>query len=150
VAIGVLATSLPQGLDGRLFIKISGSSAVDGRRACGRDPVHTRTRTPQGDGRPLLYGAQTWGRARLQVNYSDGTQQSIHYTVTKPMAEAVADLGRFLFTRQWYTDANDPFGRAPSVISFDRRPTSRVLQDDRSGSQGPGRGRGRIRGWLLR
>ena len=130
VAIGVPGYILPQGLEGRLFLKYSAavqSMAVEpaGAIQCTQDE-----QTPGGWQAFALRG-QTWGRARLLVNYTDGTQQSIHYTVTKPMAEAVADLGRFLFTRQWYTDANDPFGRAPSVISFDREVNQPVLQDDR-------------------
>jgi hypothetical protein len=37
-----------------------------------------------------------WGRSRLTVNYSDGTAQTIHYYVTKPSVDVVADMGRFL------------------------------------------------------
>jgi len=130
VAIGVPGYILPQGLEGRLFLKYSAavqSMAVEpaGAIQCTQDE-----QTPGGWQAFTLRG-QTWGRARLLVNYTDGTQQSIHYTVTKSMAEAVADLGRFLFTRQWYTDANDPFGRSPSVISFDREVNQPVVQDDR-------------------
>ncbi len=63
------------------------------------------------------------------------------------MAEAVADLGRFLFSEQWYADANDPFGRAPSVISFDREANQPVLQDNRVWIAGLQDEAGQARGW---
>ena len=61
-----------------------------------------------------------WGRARLTVTYDDGTAQTIHYNVTKPAQQAVADMGRFLTTKAWFTDETDPFQRAPSVMTYDR------------------------------
>lgn len=71
------------------------------------------------------------GRARIDVTYADGTQQSVHYKVTKPQAEAVADMGNFLLTRQWYENPNDPFKRSPSVMIYDREKNALVLQDNR-------------------
>ena len=50
-----------------------------------------------------------WGRARLVLTYDDGSKHSINYYVIKPAAQAVADLGNFLLTRQWFVDPNDPF-----------------------------------------
>jgi hypothetical protein len=58
--------------------------------------------------------------------------QTIHYDVTKPSAEAVADMGTFLTTKAWFTDASDPFGRAPSVMNYDRKRDQIVLQDTRA------------------
>jgi len=51
--------------------------------------------------------------------------------VIKPSAQAVADLGNFLFTRQWFDDPNDPFHRSPSVMSYDREADKIVTQDSR-------------------
>ena len=34
--------------------------------------------------------------------------------------QTVADMGRFLTTKAWYTDETDPFKRAPSVMTYDR------------------------------
>ena len=42
----------------------------------------------------------------------------------KPAAEVVADLGNFLFTKQWFTDSNDPFHRAPVSDDLRSRPRS--------------------------
>jgi len=58
--------------------------------------------------------------------------QTIHYFVTKPETEAVADLGRFFTTKQWFTDTSDPFHRAPSVMSYDRELNQIVMQDSRA------------------
>ena len=57
--------------------------------------------------------------------------QTIHYFVTKPASEVVADMGRFLTTKQWFVDPNDPFHRSPSVMTYDREANQLVLQDSR-------------------
>ncbi|KAI0179857.1 hypothetical protein GGR52DRAFT_215566 [Hypoxylon sp. FL1284] len=72
-----------------------------------------------------------WGRAKLTVTYADDKVQTIHYHVTKPSTETLSDLGRFLTTEQWYNDTSDPFGRAPSVMSYDYEAGSIVTQDPR-------------------
>ena len=77
-----------------------------------------------------LRGKQ-WGRARIVVTYADGSTESIHYRVIKPAGEAVDDLGHFLFTRQWFDKQDDPFHRAPSIISYDREANAQVVQDQR-------------------
>ena len=38
------------------------------------------------------------------MTYEDGLTQTIHYFVTKPGSEVVADMGRFLTTKQWFVD----------------------------------------------
>lgn len=75
--------------------------------------------------------ASAYGRVRLTINYDDGTQQTIHYNVVKSAPDVLSDLGEFLTTSQYYTDTSDPFGRAPSVISYDRSVNDYVLQDNR-------------------
>jgi hypothetical protein len=65
------------------------------------------------------------------LNYDDGSKQSINYYVIKPAGQAVADLGNFLFTKQWFVDADDQFHRSPSVMSYDRETNSIVTQDSR-------------------
>src|SRR5262245_23104634 len=51
--------------------------------------------------------------------------------VIKPAAQAEADLGHFLFTRQWYVDPNHPFHRSPSVMTYDRANNRIALRDAR-------------------
>ena len=72
-----------------------------------------------------------WGRARVTLTYEDDREQTVHYKVIKPAADVVNDMGRFLTTKQWFDDANDPFGRAPSVISYDWTAQEQVTQDNR-------------------
>jgi hypothetical protein len=71
------------------------------------------------------------GRPRLTIKYSDGKLQSINYYLTKPSTQVVTDLGNFLFTRQWYENPSDPFGRSPSIMGYDRETNKIVEQDHR-------------------
>ena len=130
VAVGIPGYVLPLDIEGRLFLNytqpvtsltVEPSSGIE---------VHEDSRTRDGQRAYTLQGKE-WGRARVTVTYKDGTVQTIQYLVIKPAAEAVADMGHFLTTRQWFTDANDPFQRAPSVISFDRETNQVVRQDSR-------------------
>lgn len=73
----------------------------------------------------------TWGRSRLELTYADGNVQSIQYFVTKPAVQVADDMGHFLTTKQWFDDPNDPFGRSPSVISYDRDTNKQVTQEPR-------------------
>jgi len=130
VAIGVPGYVLPTDIDARLFLKYPASVksiAVDPEGAL---DIRSQTPTP-GKWQAYSIKGKSLGRARLSVTYTDGTVQAISYFVTKPEAQAVADMGRFLTTKQWFTDAKDPFHRAPSVMSFDRELNQIVLQDSR-------------------
>jgi hypothetical protein len=130
VAVGVPGYVLPQDIEGRLFLKygepvtslkVDPPSAIDiGEDSSDRKGWKAYT----------LHG-KAWGRSRLTITYSDGTVQTIQYFVIKPAAQAVADMGHFLTTRQWFTDASDPFHRAPSAITYDRETNQQVLQDSR-------------------
>lgn len=73
----------------------------------------------------------TFGRVRLAINYTSGQIQTVHYYIVKSGPETLADLGNFLTTEQYFTDTTDPFGRAPSVISYDYSLKATVLQDQR-------------------
>jgi len=79
-----------------------------------------------------------WGRARVSVHYADGRTQTIQYKVIKPAADVVSDMGRFLTNEQWFDQANDPFKRAPSVISYDFTNQRQVTQDSRAWIAGLG------------
>lgn len=75
--------------------------------------------------------SSAFGRARLTIAYTSGQIQTVHYCVVKPGPETLANLGNFLTTEQYFTDTTDPFGRAPSVISYDYSVKAQVLQDQR-------------------
>ena len=130
VAIGIPGYVAPMDEDMKLFI--------DSRRAIkGLDvsPVGALTVTPgprtRSGWQQYTLRGKTWGRARVTANYDDGTKQAISYYVIKPAAETVADLGRFLLTKQWYENPTDPFKRSPSVMSYDRAKDRIVDQDAR-------------------
>ncbi|KAK7743854.1 hypothetical protein SLS53_003873 [Cytospora paraplurivora] len=72
-----------------------------------------------------------FGRVRLTINYTSGHVQTVHYYIVKYGPDTLANLGTFLTTEQYFTDTTDPFGRAPSVISYDNSVKAQVLQDQR-------------------
>lgn len=73
----------------------------------------------QGWARYSVRGRQ-WGQARLTIRYADGQAQTVSYYVTKPLEEAMADLGRFSTTKQWFEGKDDPFKRSPAILTYDR------------------------------
>jgi hypothetical protein len=125
VAIGIPGYVLPMDIEGRLFIRHNRKVA-----SVAVDPAGALDVNQDGPRAFRLRGKQ-WGRARLALTYDDSTTQSISYYVMKPAAEAIADLGNFLFTRQWFDDPGDPFHRSPSVMSYDREKNKIVTQDSR-------------------
>ncbi|HEU4933619.1 MAG TPA: DUF5695 domain-containing protein [Pyrinomonadaceae bacterium] len=129
VAIGIPGYVLPMDIDGRLFLKYKRKVTqltVDPAGA-----LEIKEDKPAAQWRAFRVRGKTWGRARLTITYDDRSTQSINYYVIKPSAEAVADLGHFLFTKQWFDDQNDPFHRSPSVMSYDRETNKIVTQDSR-------------------
>ena len=79
----------------------------------------------------LQPSTSAWGRVRASIQYTDGTLQTVHYYITRSAPETIAELGNFLTTVQIFTDTSDPFGRAPSIISYDRSINQTILQEER-------------------
>lgn len=131
VAMGIPGYVLPMDLEGRLFLKYGQNVKSVAIEPQGALEVRRESSTSHGW---LSYSVtgKAWGRARLSITYADGTVQAISYFVTKPEVEAIGDMGRFLTSRQWFTDASDPFHRAPSFMSYDRELNQIVLQDSRA------------------
>jgi hypothetical protein len=71
-----------------------------------------------------------FGRVRLLTEYTGGTLQAVHYWIAHPSPTALSQFGSFLTTDQWFTNASDPFGRSPSVITFDRSTGDYVCQEN--------------------
>ncbi len=130
VAVGIPGYVLPTDLDGRLFLK-----SPRPVREISVEPAGALTIAPAGTARggwrAYTVKGRTWGRARVTVTYADGSRQTIHYKVIKPAAQVVDDLGRFLTTQQWFERPGDPFGRSPSVISYDIEARRQVTEDNR-------------------
>lgn len=130
VAIGVPGYILPMDIDGRLFLKHK--RKVTRVAAYPEGSLEIRAeRSLKTQWQAFSIRGRKWGRARLSLTFDDGSTQSISYYVTKSSVQAVTDLGNFLFTRQWFEDASDPFHRSPSVMSFDRETNKIVAQDSR-------------------
>ena len=131
VAVGLPGYIVPMDIEAKLFLD-PGRRKVASLRSEPFDSLTLAQGAPTKSGQ-LQYTVRgkRFGRARLTVSYSDGTSQTIHYYVTKPAAETVANMGNFLTTKAWYTDETDPFKRAPSVMTYDRANNRIVLQDTR-------------------
>ena len=140
VVVGIPGYILPMDLDGKLFVKTDGrkissvesepKGAVEVTSTAGGNNYSQLTPNKSNWFELNVHG-KNWGRARLTLTYDDGSQQTVHYYVIKPEKDAVADLGNFLFTKQWFTDESDPFHRAPSIMTYDRGHNRIVTQDNR-------------------
>lgn len=130
VAIGIPGYVLPTDTDARLFLKYPQAIRSMSVKPVGTITIRKDPRAPNGWDAFTLRG-HDWGRSRLTITYQDGLEQTINYFVIKPEAQAVSDLGHFLMTKQWFTDANDPFHRSPSVMTYDRQANAIVTQDPR-------------------
>ena len=130
VAVGVPGYVLPQDIEGSLYLKYPKPVATITVEPAGALEIKADGRTEHGWERYILRGRK-WGRARLTITYGDRTVQTVQYRVIKPEAEAVDDLGHFLFTKQWFDVKDDPFHRSPSIISYDREANAQVTQDQR-------------------
>jgi hypothetical protein len=136
VAIGIPGYVLPTDIDGHLFLKYP--KAVKSLKVEPDGALTVSKISAAGGTQSYSVKGNTWGRSRLTVTYADGLVQTIHYFVTKPETQVVADMGHFLTTKQWFTDKNDPFHRAPSVMTYDRETNQIVMQDSRAWIAGLG------------
>ena len=131
VAVGIPGFILPMDVNGRLFLKYAKEVKSVEVEPAGAMAVTRDSSTGHGWQAYTLRG-RDWGRARLTITYGDGLVQTIGYNMIKPEAQAVADLGHFLFTKQWFDDPGDPFHRSPSVMTYDRARNRIVTQDARA------------------
>ncbi|KAF7899294.1 uncharacterized protein EAF01_008507 [Botrytis porri] len=127
VAIGIPGYIIPQDLTAQLFLQHN-------------SPVSSITSTPAGaftftttatNKYNLTPSSSAFGRVRVTIIYSDGLVQTVNYAITLSAPSAISTLGTFLTTKQWFSNTSDPFGRGPSVISYDRSVDAQVLQDPR-------------------
>ena len=137
LAVGIPGYILPNDIEGKLFLKHTAKIEnidVEPQKAV---TVGYENVTKNG-WEVLNIKSNGWGRVRLSIKYTDGTVQTIHYYLTKPASQTIADFGNFLFTKQWYENPSDPFKRSPSIISFDRETNKPVEQDNRAWIAGLG------------
>jgi hypothetical protein len=137
VAVGIPGYVLPMDIDARLFLKYPQAVKSMTVEPAGAMTIKETASTTAAWKNYSVQG-KLWGRARLTVTYKDGLVQTIHYFVTRSEAQALADMGHFLTTKQWFTDSNDPFHRAPSIMTYDREANEIVMQDSRAWIAGLG------------
>ncbi|KAK1580109.1 uncharacterized protein LY79DRAFT_521369 [Colletotrichum navitas] len=128
LAVGIPGYIVPADLTAQLYL--THSSPIKSIDDHGSFTVEQDT---DAKGTPYLLTptAGTWGRAKITIIYEDGKTQAIHYFIIKPAPETVSDLGHFLTTTAHYTDETDSFGRAPSIMGYDREVNAIVAQDTR-------------------
>ena len=131
VAVGIPGYILPMDLNARLFLNYAHKVKSVQMEPDGAISIEKDSSTQHGWLAYTLHGKK-WGRARLTFTYDDGLKQTISYDAIKTEREAVADLGHFLFTKQWFDDAGDPFHRSPSIMTYDRAHDRIVTQDGRA------------------
>jgi len=130
VAVGIPGYILPNDIEAKLFLKYQ--SKIQEIEVEPKGALTVNSGEPTRNGwHALLIRGNDWGRARLSIKYADETVQTVHYYITKPAVSVVADLGNFLFTRQWFENSPDVFKRRPSVMSYDRETDKIVEQDNR-------------------
>jgi len=131
VAVGIPGYVLPMDVKASLFLKYNSQISemvMEPDGALQLDDLGTNER----GWKKYQVGGKIWGRARLTIRYKDGIQQTINYKVIKPEKQLVNDNGHFLTTKQWFDPENDPFHRAPSVITYDYEAQKQVTQDSRA------------------
>ncbi len=137
VAVGIPGYVLPMGVEEEVFLKYPEAVKSVTVEPAGALTIKEEASAGAGWKKYRVQG-KSWGRARLTVTYKDGLMQTIHYFVIKPEVQALADMGHFLATKQWFVDSNDPFHRGPSFMSYDRETNEIVMQDSRAWIAGLG------------
>lgn len=128
LAVGIPGFIVPSDLTAQLYI--NHSSTVKSVDASG----FTVTNSGSSSGLTtysLSPKGSTWGRTQATITYADGKKQAVHYFISKSGPSALADLGKFFTTKAYFTNSQDPFGRAPSIMTYDNEAGKIVEQDGR-------------------
>ncbi|MGO4911720.1 DUF5695 domain-containing protein [Leeuwenhoekiella sp. W20_SRS_FM14] len=131
VAVGIPGYVIPQNVNATLFLNYTAAVTALDVFPKGSLSIKKKEATATGYATYAVKGEQ-WGRSRLTITYADGKQQTVNYKVIKAEDELVTDFGNFLFDKQWYTDKEDLFNRAPSLISYDYETKRQVTEDSRA------------------
>jgi hypothetical protein len=125
LTIGIPGYVVPADLTAQLYVFHSAISKVessDGAFKITKSQNNAFALTPTGS---------VWGRTKVTITYKDGKVQTVHYFVTESAPAVISKLGEFSTTSMWYNDTTDPFGRSPSVITWDHSTGAQVLQEPR-------------------
>jgi len=132
VAVGIPGYVLPQDVNGRLFINYKNKVRTMKVEPVGALDIRSSSEQARNGWKGYDIKGKKCGRARLTIQYEDGLVQTVNYKVIKPEKEAVADYGKFVTTKQWFEKKDDPFGRSPSVITYDNEKKQQVLEERRA------------------
>ena len=133
IAVGIPGYILPHDLKGRLFIKSEYDVAtITAHPANSLQITACGSYSANWTGFNVNADSKAFGRARLDIVYTDGSIHTVHYWIAHSSPIALSQFGKFLTTQQWFTNTSDPFGRAPSVITYDRSTNDYVTQDNRT------------------
>jgi hypothetical protein len=130
VAVGIPGYVIPMDVEAKLFLNYQSkvkSMTIEPKAALEIEKIKAKSKK----WKAYDVKGKRWGRARLTIDYEDGLSQTINYKVIEPEEEVITSYGNFLTTEQWYENENDPFGRSPSVISYDYQKKKQVTQDRR-------------------
>ena len=127
LTIGVPGYVIPQDLTAHLYIfhptaAVSNITADANSFNIASSQTNVYTLTPTGS---------LWGRTKVTIQYADGSTQTVHYFVTNSATEAISQMSQFATTSMWFDDSSDPFGRSPSIITWDHSIGAQVLQEQR-------------------
>ncbi|KAI7592519.1 hypothetical protein KC346_g16084, partial [Hortaea werneckii] len=129
VAVGFPGYVLPRDLVARLFVNSSREiESIESTPSGALSVSQTGKYQNSWTGFDVRATNGSFGRARLDIKYTDGRKQAVHYWIAHASSRAIEELGSFLTNEQWFTNTSDPFGRAPSVITYDRDTDDFVLQ----------------------
>ena len=83
-------------------------------------------------GHSITPDASFFGRAKLQITYENGLCQTVNYWIANTAVDSVQKYGQFIADKQFYTNTQDPFRRAPSLMTFQRTSNDFVLEESRA------------------
>ncbi|KAI2790080.1 hypothetical protein POX_d05584 [Penicillium oxalicum] len=125
VVVGIPGYVIPTDLTARLFVLHGDVAKIvsDGNAfKIAQDSKQSFSLTPT---------SSAWGRTKVTITYTDGKVQTVHYFITDSAPAVISQLGQFTTTSMWFDDTTDPFGRAPSVMTWDHSLGAKALQDPR-------------------
>ena len=132
VAVTFPSPLLPLDQNGRLFVHANSSIQNVKVEPVGALQVKTEAKALSNGWRAYDVRALKTGRARVTLTFVDGQKQFLQYKAILPAATQVRNMGRFHAQKQWFVDANDPFGRNHSFMPYDREHNKIVLQRQNS------------------
>lgn len=131
VGVGIPGYVLPMNVKGSFFLK--SHSGIESITVTPKAALTIkREKTLESGYTKYAVIPEQWGRARVTIVYQDGKRQTVHYKIIKSEQEVVSDMGDFLTNEQWFDKKDDPFHRAPSVISYDYQTKRQQTQDSRA------------------